>query len=266
MAIKIRCDVPPGDDDFGRLFHGMWVDVVGLKHRRRDVAAFIHWCWDAQDREMPFGARARREPHNRHDPNAIAVDGWVQFGRGKPKEVHLGYLPADLARDLAGRDIRVELVNLYLGDEGFLDVEVVVFGPPALEEVLADFDSAAVRTWLREICMPGLKVLAHLSAADGGTSDDERAVMTRFARAVAIEAQATIEPDMIDRAVADALSMAPSARVVQTALGKLKANDAAMASLLQSAAELARLDGVTDGERAVLQRLLQREGVAVKSP
>jgi tellurite resistance protein len=204
---------------------------------------------------------ARREPQNRYDGNAIAIDGFIGTP-GRSRATHLGYLPSDVAIRLRSRETQATLANLYKGDDGFMDIEVVVACPAEVEDHLADFDQEARRTWMREICMPGLKILAHIAAVDGSTEAAERGQMEKFARAAALLAQASIPDGLISGAVQDAIGMEPSLAAVRANYKKVTKNDDAAAIVLEFAASLAKEGGVNAQERKVLEMILRAEGKA----
>ena len=75
--------------------------VAGVTFNNSDGSARQAYIRKFVKAGMP--ATLKREPDNKHDPNAIAV--WVTatflFGLIR-EEIQIGYLPADLAQELAG--------------------------------------------------------------------------------------------------------------------------------------------------------------------
>jgi len=127
---------PPGD----------WVqttgllDVHGIEHRRGDAMAFAKAVRSAEQKRQRYGVRLQPEPTNPHDANAIKVMGQATvqtfFGSLKTREWHIGYVPAEVARELTedlikpGLSFSGELYGIYIGDVGgFLDIEFFVLTP-----------------------------------------------------------------------------------------------------------------------------------------
>lgn len=100
------------------------VPVMGVPMRKDDAAAFCK----GSDQQVAF----KREPSNRHDPNAMLVmgswKGW--FSR---KEKVLGYVPADDAAKLVqlglAESVRPRLMKTYVGTDGFVEIEIQIIGP-----------------------------------------------------------------------------------------------------------------------------------------
>ena len=115
---------------------GNWVQttlvetVVGIQHRQSEVLAFCGAVQGAELSNTPYGVQVRPEPSNSHDQNAIAVDGFV----GKQRW-HVGYLGRDTAkeinRDLVSKKIPIaaELYNLWIGDDGYIDIKIIILAP-----------------------------------------------------------------------------------------------------------------------------------------
>lgn len=115
---------------------GEWVQttlvekVVGLNHRLDNLLTFCTVVQHAERNGNPYGVELRPEPLNPYDQNAIAVDG-VYAG----KRWHLGYLDRSLASELhedlisAGVPISAELYSIWLGDDGYADVNVIILAP-----------------------------------------------------------------------------------------------------------------------------------------
>jgi len=81
-----------------------------------------------------------REPDNFFDRNAIKIVGFSEralfLGLMPPRERHIGYVPADLARELVEEyfekniPIGCELYAIYVGRDGYIDVSFMPLRPP----------------------------------------------------------------------------------------------------------------------------------------
>lgn len=133
-----RPSLPSGK--FGQDRHkpeGKWVQttttlkVAGVRHRQDAVHDFMRAVARAQGGSTRYGVNLRPDPTNAHDKNAIAVDGYAGSDRW-----HIGFLDRDTAaelhRDLISNGIRIdaELYSLWRGDDGYVDVNVIVLAPP----------------------------------------------------------------------------------------------------------------------------------------
>lgn len=97
----------------GMQIHITGVEVAGTYYRLSDALAFAkgsnQWLL------------LEREPRNKHDPNAIKVigayKGWFMNHRK-----HIGYVPADIAKELCQRpDLELivpRLRNIWCGESG----------------------------------------------------------------------------------------------------------------------------------------------------
>ncbi|WP_336799560.1 HIRAN domain-containing protein [Kaistia sp. MMO-174] len=256
--IKIRCETPFSDEEFVRLYGGAWIDVMGVRYRRAAAGEFLKGAWSAIQRTKPYGLRARPEPDNKWDANAIAIDGYFSTSLGF-RTIHVGYLPSEVAEDLQGREYKVAMASGYLSDSGFADIELIVFARREVEDVLAKIDKAAERVWVREFAMPGLKILAHIAAADGGSDDDERRVMNEYAERVRLYSGGVIDDFTIARAISDALEMAPSLESLRANYRRLAKHAEAAGDLLECALKLAKLGGIEPAEAVALRELLAIE-------
>lgn len=130
----------PAAGRFGKARHkpaGEWVQttmmvrVAGVTYRHGAAASFAAAVQLAEQTARPYGVRLRPDPDNPADPNAIAVDG---FAAGE--SWHVGFLDRDTAeeitRDLvkSGVPIAAELYEIWLGDDGFIDIKIIVLAPP----------------------------------------------------------------------------------------------------------------------------------------
>jgi hypothetical protein len=107
------------------------VKVAGIHHRRVDVRHFCSCVQTAERAGRHYGVDLLPEPENPHDRNAIAVYGHV--GRASWK---IGYLDRDTAKEITndvlkkGLTITAELYSIWLGYDGYCDVNVIVLAPP----------------------------------------------------------------------------------------------------------------------------------------
>lgn len=116
---------------------GQWVQtttvttVVGIQHRRNDVELFCQAVEAAARKQQRYGVRLRPTPDNPHDQNAIAVDG---FAGGQTW--HVGFLDRDTAKEitrdlvLKGIPIDAELYRIWIADDGYIEIQVIVLAPP----------------------------------------------------------------------------------------------------------------------------------------
>jgi len=115
----------------------IWIsdeEVAGIQHRISAARAF------AKGRKQKL--RFEREPRNHHDPNAIKVIG-VYKGWFFTHSVHIGYVPADIAKLIAERggfdELRPRLKNIWWGGyvRDFIVVRFDILEPkPPREERL----------------------------------------------------------------------------------------------------------------------------------
>ena len=79
----------------------------------------------------PYGVSLQPDPTNRHDPNAIAV-----YGKARNKSWRVGYLDRftaeEITRDLVAKGVPIagELFEIWVGNDGFIDIKVIVLAPP----------------------------------------------------------------------------------------------------------------------------------------
>lgn len=137
--------LPPGASKFyaGQRHRppGQWVkampyvSVAGPQHRRNDVEVWAIACERAEQLNCPYGVALELEPGNAHDAHAIKVMGWAEFD--SEHSWHLGYLPrsdaARIHREFigAGVSLAAELISIYQGADGFIDIKVSVLRPRA---------------------------------------------------------------------------------------------------------------------------------------
>lgn len=125
---------------FGQHRHkpsGEWVQtttvesVVGIPHRKDSVEKFCAAVAKAERSGRRYGVRLVQERANKFDPLAIAVEGYAAN-----QSWHIGYLDKDLSRDLyrdllnSGIPIEGELYSVWIADNGFIDVKILVLAPP----------------------------------------------------------------------------------------------------------------------------------------
>lgn len=93
--------------------------------------AFCNAVYAAELSHKGYGVQLRPDPSNLHDRNAIAVDGKVGA-----QSWHLGFLDRETAKEinieliLKGMPVAAELYNLWIGDDGYIDVKIIVLAPP----------------------------------------------------------------------------------------------------------------------------------------
>jgi hypothetical protein len=267
MTIKIKGErvAPPADRCWRKLNDGMSVEVAGLRYRRDIVAEFIQ----SAERAAPggFGVTVRREPDNVHgaNGNATAVDGWwMQRGFFGPKRQvrHLGYLPSWASHEcLFGKTpepaIHVDLYSCYLGHDGFVDVDIIVYVERTAAEVREVESARAIRE-ARKHCLPGLKVLARIAAADGRVGDTgEITIMRDYIANRVSRLGISISSEVIEQIVEAAAGLPPSDQAVLAAVRTMANDDLALQDLFRSGLALARADGEeSQGELDILRRIL----------
>src|SRR5262245_15818435 len=79
-------------------------ELEGIGYRREAAQEFAEAALKCEEANRHYGVVGVREPNNPHDPHAIMVmGGWAQrgwFGGEKVRTVHVGYVPADIAREI----------------------------------------------------------------------------------------------------------------------------------------------------------------------
>src|SRR5438105_4080604 len=114
MAINLRF-LPP--IPAGHCLFASDLEVSGIQHHKADALSFAH----GKEHSLEFVP----EPDNPHDRNAIAIwgsyTGWLLRHR-----VHVGYVPADVAKALGERNLiastLARLKNIWVSDEDFVIV------------------------------------------------------------------------------------------------------------------------------------------------
>jgi hypothetical protein len=94
------------------------VEVAGTQHRHDDVSSYVHEVQATQNQgkldQFPFSVLLEAEPTNRYDRNAVKVLGKTGV---RPGVRLLGYLPRDLAAELAGSELPpIEAVRYFERD------------------------------------------------------------------------------------------------------------------------------------------------------
>ena len=83
--------------------------VAGLKHRKADLGRFGEGASRAEKEGLDFGLDLQRQPINRHDKNAIMVQGrwtvqqkpWFRPATKRVEKVQIGWIDRDAAAYLA---------------------------------------------------------------------------------------------------------------------------------------------------------------------
>jgi hypothetical protein len=127
-----RDKVPPSL--VGREFARNHVKVAGTSYRAADAERFLRAAEESEVTGREYGLNLRREPTNRHDPNAVIVEGYWKrpgFLGERVQRVVIGYLPADFAKGLSRRGsnqiLAAQLKNGWIGDEGGVSVDIAVY-------------------------------------------------------------------------------------------------------------------------------------------
>lgn len=119
------------DDPENRIPEGMGVltsdlVVAGTSFRLNDAKAFARAssCW----------LELEREPTNRHDPNAIRVLGCSPGWFGRVKKRFVGYVPREVAKEIAKHDLYVRhlkarLIQIFVGDYDFVEITFDILAP-----------------------------------------------------------------------------------------------------------------------------------------
>lgn len=118
----------------GRKFQRHYLNVAGASFRQDAVETFFRAAESCELEGFQYGVQLRSEPHNPHDSNAIAVDGfWEAPGlmRSRQKSIQLGYVPADLAKSLRARRkdnsrVIAFLRSGWIGDDGGVIVDLTI--------------------------------------------------------------------------------------------------------------------------------------------
>ncbi|QMW21600.1 HIRAN domain-containing protein [Sandaracinobacteroides saxicola] len=113
---------------------GKWVQttpllaVAGTSFRANEVRRFVEAVRLAERQGEHYGVRLERERGNPHDPNAVKVLGYASCRRllrgVRQEELHIGYLPREVAAELVGPVIDAghvhgaELYDIVVGADG----------------------------------------------------------------------------------------------------------------------------------------------------
>lgn len=267
MTIKIKGErvAPAADRLWRKLNDGFMVEVAGLRYRRADVTEFIKGAERAGAGR--FGVMPRREPNNPHSNNgtATAVDGWWLhrgvFGE-KRHVKQLGYLPSWASQEcLLGKSpepsIHLDLYSCYLGHDGFVDVDIIISVERSADEA-RELEATRLAREARKHCLPGLKVLARISAADGNQDDPaEIDAMRTYVATRTSNMGMRIRGQDIEDIVEAAKGLSPSDQAVLAAVRAMANDDAALEDLFKSALALARADGEESQEELeILRRIV----------
>ena len=120
-------------------------EIAGVFHRRESARRFLS-VLQMQRTSRAYTERflplvPRREPTNQHDTNAIAIDGqWRRRSLLWPlrlgwvtKRVHLGYVPAEIAAELAesasSSDLAIDFYDYSTDHRGEISIRCLVLLP-----------------------------------------------------------------------------------------------------------------------------------------
>lgn len=116
---RFKIDIPEGFRIYYKEFQ-----VAGVSYRRKELSSLL------DGKEIEF--RLVAEPSNEHDKNAIKVIGSRKSMFGKMKHYHLGYVPAEIASDIAQRQcaevMMVRPKNIWVGDSGGIKFVIDLLG------------------------------------------------------------------------------------------------------------------------------------------
>lgn len=100
------------------------LEVTGVSFRKEDAAAFA----TAKEGWLEL----ERDPGNKHDPNAIKVNG-CNKGFFGTKRRFIGYVPREVSRAIVEGgywgQVRPRLLKTYVGDRGFVEILFQLLGP-----------------------------------------------------------------------------------------------------------------------------------------
>jgi hypothetical protein len=119
----------------GRRFARNHTKIAGLQFRKADALAFLEGAMESDTRRWPYGIVLRREPHNSHDPLALAVDGfWSSKGffGTKQNSLFVGYVPADWAKSYSsaadkGAMLAGLLKSCWTNDGGGIAIDIAIY-------------------------------------------------------------------------------------------------------------------------------------------
>lgn len=143
-AHKFGDNAPVGDWVQWTIGSG-WFEVKGLFHRKEEAREFLRLAAQADARGEPFGVLLNPEPGNKHDSNAMQVIGILGPHEAPMSRVFLGYVPADVAAEVASfpdrMPIALELKKSLIGE---VDVILNCAGlwPPAKQRQAMGLETA----------------------------------------------------------------------------------------------------------------------------
>lgn len=120
------------------------IELVVWRDIHDATSTFADLAQRAEKKGWPYGLELCPEPANPFDPNAVAVYGVSTYkGLFGPKRINrekIGYLPREHAalvvRELVqpGKAFGVELYSVYRTKNGYVNVKLLVLGPPGMSE------------------------------------------------------------------------------------------------------------------------------------
>ena len=100
------------------------LEVAGSQHYRPAGATFVK----GKEHQIRF----EPEPSNKYDQNAIRIIGRYKAWWFLTREVHLGYVPASVAKSMHTfglSALKPRLLKTYLGNHGFVEILFQLLGP-----------------------------------------------------------------------------------------------------------------------------------------
>lgn len=105
------------------------LEVVGIQYRRDAAANFVE--------QVTQWVEFESEPSNKFDPNAIKVLGCYQQENNEIEKLHIGYIPANIAKQInrfSVSECMPRLLKTYIGESGYVEILIQVLGPKGRAE------------------------------------------------------------------------------------------------------------------------------------
>lgn len=117
------------------------VDVSGVCFRRESAVKFIN--------QTTKWVEFESEPLNKYDSNAIKILGCYQLDNEHVTKLHVGYVPANIAKKINNFSISEcmpRLLKTYIGRDDYAEIMIQILGPKAkireFEQLYAGNDKA----------------------------------------------------------------------------------------------------------------------------